>query len=102
MVQFTLPKNSEVRVGKAWPRPEGRNVRKFQVYRWDPDTGENPRVDTYSIDRDRCGPMVLDALIRIKKEIDPTLTFRRSARKGTCGSCAMNTEGINPTPGISA
>ena len=95
MVQFTLPKNSKVRVGKTWPKPEGRNVRKFQIYRWDPDTGENPRVDTYFIDMDRCGPMVLDALIKIKNEIDPTLTFRRSCREGICGSCAMNIDGIN-------
>ena len=95
MVQFTLPKNSKVRVGKTWPKPEGKNVRKFRIYRWDPDTGENPRVDTYFIDMDKCGPMVLDALIKIKNEIDPTLTFRRSCREGICGSCAMNIDGAN-------
>lgn len=43
----------------------------------------------------RCGPMVLDALIKIKNEIDPTLTFRRSCREGICGSCAMNIGGTN-------
>ena len=95
MVQFSLPKNSKVRVGKTWPKPEGKTIRKFQIYRWDPDTGENPRVDTYFIDMDQCGPMVLDALIKIKNEIDPTLTFRRSCREGICGSCAMNIDGIN-------
>ena len=70
-------------------------MRKFQVYRWNPDDGENPRVDTYFVDMDTCGPMVLDALIKIKNEIDPTLTFRRSCREGICGSCAMNIDGIN-------
>ena len=95
MVQFTLPKNSKIRTGKTWPKPEGKSVRKFQIYRWNPDDGENPRVDTYFVDMDTCGPMVLDALIKIKTEIDPTLTFRRSCREGICGSCAMNIDGIN-------
>ena len=71
------------------------NVKCFAVYRFDPDSGENPRVDTYEIDMDSCGPMVLDALIKIKNEIDPTLTFRRSCREGICGSCAMNIGGSN-------
>ncbi|MBC7158400.1 MAG: succinate dehydrogenase iron-sulfur subunit, partial [Rhodobacteraceae bacterium] len=96
MVQFTLPRNSTIRTGKTWPAPQGAtNVRKFRIYRWDPDTGENPRVDTYFLDMDACGPMVLDALIKIKNEIDPTLTFRRSCREGICGSCAMNVDGLN-------
>ncbi|MGA8203838.1 MAG: succinate dehydrogenase iron-sulfur subunit [Woeseiaceae bacterium] len=69
--------------------------RVFAVYRYDPDTGDRPRVDTYELDLDRCGPMVLDALIAIKNEIDPTLTFRRSCREGICGSCAMNIDGGN-------
>src|SRR3546814_16444653 len=67
----------------------------FRVYRWDPDTGENPRVDTYEVDLDSCAPMVLDALIKIKNETDATLTFRRSCREGVCGSCAMNIDGTN-------
>ena len=96
MVQFTLPKNSTITTGKTWPKPEGaKNVRKFQIYRWNPDDGKNPRVDTYFLDMDKCGPMVLDALIKIKNEIDPTLTFRRSCREGICGSCAMNIDGGN-------
>ncbi len=96
MVELTLPKNSRVRVGKSWPKPGGASdVRKFSIYRWNPDDGENPRVDTYFVDMDDCGPMVLDALIKIKNEIDPTLTFRRSCREGICGSCAMNIDGIN-------
>src|SRR3546814_13469710 len=67
----------------------------FRVYRWDPDTGENPRVDTYEVDLDSCAPMVLDALTKIKNETDATLTFRRSCREGVCGSCAMNLDGTN-------
>ena len=96
MVQLTLPKNSQVKQGKVWPAPQGAtNTRTFKVYRYDPDQGENPRWDTYTIDLDKCGPMVLDALIYIKNEIDPTLTFRRSCREGVCGSCAMNIDGGN-------
>jgi succinate dehydrogenase / fumarate reductase iron-sulfur subunit len=96
MVEFTLPKNSRVREGKTWPVPEGATrVKKFRIYRWDPDTGENPRIDTYFVDLDDCGPMILDAVIKIKNEIDPTLTFRRSCREGICGSCSMNIDGVN-------
>ncbi|KAI3357136.1 hypothetical protein L3Q82_015599, partial [Scortum barcoo] len=79
----------------AAPAPEPR-IKKFQIYRWDPDTAEDkPRMQTYDIDLNSCGPMVLDALIKIKNEIDPTLTFRRSCREGICGSCAMNINGGN-------
>ena len=96
MVQLTLPKNSRMTVGKTWPKPEGAtNLRKVQIYRWNPDDGKNPSLDTYFVDMDSCGPMVLDALIKIKNEIDPTLTFRRSCREGICGSCAMNIDGGN-------
>ena len=83
-------------MGKSYKAPEGATrVRKFQVYRWNPDDGQNPRMDTYDVDLDKCGPMVLDALIKIKNEVDPTLTFRRSCREGICGSCAMNIDGVN-------
>ena len=103
MVQFTLPKNSKIRTGKTWSKPEGAtNVRKFQIYRWNPDDGKTPQVDTYFVDLDTCGPMVLDALIKIKNEIDPTLTFRRSCREGICGSCAMNINGVNTLACIQA
>lgn len=96
MAEFALPANSVVRDGKAWPAPEGaNNTRKFKIYRWDPDTGENPRWDTYDVDLDDCGPMVLDALLWIKNKVDPTLTLRRSCREGICGSCAMNIDGSN-------
>ncbi|MBB43510.1 MAG: succinate dehydrogenase iron-sulfur subunit [Rhodospirillaceae bacterium] len=96
MVEFALPANSKVTEGKTYKAPEGtKNVKNFKVYRWDPDTEDNPRIDTYEIDLDTCGPMVLDALIKIKNEIDPSLTFRRSCREGVCGSCAMNVDGTN-------
>jgi len=96
MVQLTLPKNSEVKAGKRHPAPAGATrTRSFKVYRYDPETGENPRWDIYEVDLDRCGPMVLDALIAIKNQIDSTLTFRRSCREGVCGSCAMNISGRN-------
>ena len=96
MATFTLPKNSKIRKdGEVHKATTGGTIRKFNVYRYDPDSGENPRYDTFEIDLDDCGPMVLDALIKIKNEIDPTLTFRRSCREGICGSCAMNMNGKN-------
>ena len=96
MVEFLLPANSKIGPGKTHAAPAGAaNVKRFKVYRWEPDSGENPRVDTFEIDRDDCGPMVLDALIKIKDQVDPTLTFRRSCREGICGSCAMNIDGTN-------
>jgi succinate dehydrogenase / fumarate reductase iron-sulfur subunit len=96
MVEFALPANSKITSGKVFDAPAGaKHVRSFKIYRWDPDTGANPRMDTYRIDLDACGPMVLDALIKIKNELDPSLTFRRSCREGICGSCAMNIDGGN-------
>jgi succinate dehydrogenase / fumarate reductase, iron-sulfur subunit len=96
MAEFTLPANSKVGTGKTFAAPAGaKRVRTFKVYRWDPDSKANPRLDRYDIDLDACGPMVLDALIKIKNEVDTTLTFRRSCREGVCGSCAMNIDGTN-------
>jgi succinate dehydrogenase / fumarate reductase iron-sulfur subunit len=96
MAEFTLPKHSKIHRGKTFAAPEGASRTKtFRIYRWDPDRGENPRVDSYTIDLDACGPMVLDAIIHIKNHVDPTLTFRRSCREGICGSCAMNIGGTN-------
>jgi succinate dehydrogenase / fumarate reductase iron-sulfur subunit len=96
MAEFTLPANSKVRDGR---RHAGSGTAKkpkaFKIYRWDPEGGENPRLDRYEVDLAACGPMVLDALIKIKNEIDSTLTFRRSCREGVCGSCAMNIDGTN-------
>ena len=96
MAEFTLPANSKVREGKRHAGKAGAKAPKgFKIYRWNPDDGENPRLDTYEIDLAACGPMVLDALIKIKNEVDSTLTFRRSCREGVCGSCAMNIDGTN-------
>ncbi len=96
MVQLTLPKNSQVKSGKTWPKPEGaKTVKKFKIYRYDPEGEGNPRWDTYFVDTSKCGPMVLDILIYIKNNIDSTLTFRRSCREGICGSCAMSIGGRN-------
>ena len=96
MANFSLPQNSKIKPGKTFQAPAGATeVREFRVYRWSPDDSENPRMDTYQVDLASCGPMVLDALIKIKNEVDPTLTFRRSCREGICGSCAMNIDGVN-------
>ena len=95
MVQFTLPRNSKIKPGKVWPTPKGEDLKEFRIYRWSPDDGQNPRLDTYHVDLKSCGTMVLDALIKIKNEQDATLTFRRSCREGICGSCSMNIDGAN-------
>jgi succinate dehydrogenase / fumarate reductase iron-sulfur subunit len=96
MVQLNLPKNSRVGKGKTWPSPvSAAPLKEFRIYRWNPDDGANPHIDTYFVDTSECAPMVLDALIVIKSTIDPTLTFRRSCREGICGSCAMNIDGTN-------
>jgi succinate dehydrogenase / fumarate reductase iron-sulfur subunit len=96
MVELLLPKNSRVDKGKVWPKPAGATkLKEYRVYRYDPDTDANPRLDTYYVDLDDCGPMVLDALLWIKNKVDPTLTLRRSCREGICGSCSMNIAGLN-------
>ena len=96
MAELSLPKNSRVKRGRTFDAPPGATrVREFKIYRWNPDDGKNPVTDTYEIDLDACGPMVLDAIIKIKNEIDSSLTFRRSCREGICGSCAMNIDGTN-------
>jgi succinate dehydrogenase / fumarate reductase iron-sulfur subunit len=96
MAEFTLPKNSKITKGKSYPAADGATkTKKFSIYRYNPDTGENPRLDSYEVDLATCGPMVLDALIKIKNEIDTTVTFRRSCREGICGSCSMNIDGTN-------
>jgi len=96
MATLTLPANSKVQPGKAHPaKPGAKSPRTFKIYRFDPDGGAKPRLDSYTVDLADCGPMVLDALIKIKNEVDATLTFRRSCREGVCGSCAMNIDGTN-------
>ncbi|MFZ9180420.1 MAG: succinate dehydrogenase iron-sulfur subunit [Rickettsiales bacterium] len=100
MAEFTLPKNSKIdnKNSKTFKAEEGaKNIQVFEVYRYDPEDIEkkNPHIDRFEIDLDKCGPMVLDALIKMKSEQDSTLTFRRSCREGICGSCAMNIDGSN-------
>ncbi len=100
MVELALPANSKVVPGKSHPAPKGATRPKtFKIYRWAaPEDGakpENPSLDSYTLDLAATGPMVLDALIKIKNEVDATLTFRRSCREGVCGSCAMNIDGQN-------
>eukprot|EP00980_Cylindrotheca_fusiformis_P007987 scaffold1703_cov76-Cylindrotheca_fusiformis.AAC.4 len=76
-------------------KKKNEKIKYFKVYRWDPEQQQRPYLSTYPVDLNDCGPMILDALIKIKNEQDPTLTFRRSCREGICGSCAMNINGVN-------
>ena len=94
MVEFTLPKNSSVTKSPS-TASKGMNFQRVEVYRWSEESGENPRIDTFDIPRDECGSMVLDVLLKIKDNLDSSLTFRRSCREGVCGSCAMNVNGKN-------
>jgi succinate dehydrogenase / fumarate reductase iron-sulfur subunit len=103
MVEFNLPVGSKVGTGKTHKAPSNATrVKIFKVYRFNPDSVDNPSLDTFEVDLDRCGPMVLDALIKIKNEMDSTLTFRRSCREGACGSCAFNVDGTNTLACITA
>ena len=96
MAEFSLPANSKVTQGKNFLTDgDVQNAKVFSIYRWSPDDDDNPRMDKFEVDLDDCGPMVLDALIKIKSEVDSSLTFRRSCREGICGSCAMNIDGTN-------
>ena len=100
MAQFILPKDSKIdkKAGNFFKtKKAAKNIKVFEVYRYNPeDTNKtNPYIDKFEIDTDECGPMVLDALIKIKAEHDSSLTFRRSCREGICGSCAMNIDGTN-------
>jgi len=96
MVQFNLPQNSKIVVGEYYKdKTNSNNLKKVNVYRWNPSDDKNPRVDTFEVDMDNCGPKVLDILFKIKNDIDSSLTFRRSCAHGVCGSCAMNVDGVN-------
>ena len=96
MVQFSLPQNSKIIVGEYYKnKTNSSNLKKVNIYRWDPSNGKNPRIDTFEVDMDHCGPKVLDILFKIKNEIDSSVTFRRSCAHGVCGSCAMNVDGVN-------
>ena len=96
MAEFRLPPGSRPRPGKTHRATAGAgSVRTFRIYRFDPESGDNPRIDTFELDAKGCGPMVLDALIQIKGGVDASLTFRRSCREGIGGSWAMNINGVN-------
>jgi len=96
MAEFTLPKNSKITLGKNFPSANKSSYsKKIHIYRYDPDSGNNPSLDSFELDLEQCGPMVLDALQKIKNELDPSLSYRRSCREGICGSCAMNINGRN-------
>lgn len=82
-------------VRRAFASEAGSRNVTFSIYRYNPDTGAAPKMEDFTVDRGDCGPMVLDALIKIKNEQDSSLTFRRSCREGICGSCAMNIDGEN-------
>lgn len=69
-----------------------QSLKLLSIYRFN---GAKPYLSNYSIDTKKTGPMVLDALNKIKNEQDSTLTFRRSCREGICGSCTMNINGTN-------
>src|SRR5262245_44745522 len=96
MAEFTLPADSKIVEGTRHPQPASpKRPKTFRISRSHPDDGATPHIDTYVVDMADRGPMVLDALIKIKNEVDSTLTFRRSCREGVCGSCAMNIDGTN-------
>ncbi|GAA0171541.1 dehydrogenase [Lithospermum erythrorhizon] len=87
---------SEAEAQQVEPKAkDSSSMKTFQIYRWNPNNPSKPHLQDFQIDLKDCGPMVLDALIKIKNEIDPSLTFRRSCREGICGSCAMNIDGSN-------
>ena len=96
MAQFNLPENSKILKGNYFKDITGsKNLKKINIYRWDPDKKENPKIDTFEVDITKCGNKVLDIFYKIKNEIDPSLTYRRSCAHGVCGSCAMNIDGEN-------
>jgi succinate dehydrogenase (ubiquinone) iron-sulfur subunit len=86
----------KIEFGQNLTADDKKNLKRFDIYRFDPENTDSPKkVMSYFVNLKDCGPMVLDALIKIKDEMDPTLTFRRSCREGICGSCSMNVDGRN-------
>lgn len=67
---------------------------KFRIYRYQPESGDKPRMQDYELEIDPAGKMLLDALLAIKA-LDETLSLRRSCREGVCGSDAVNVNGKN-------
>ncbi|CAF1502110.1 unnamed protein product [Rotaria sordida] len=85
---------------KHLKRESQSRIKTISIYRWiiyinPEEPNKKPYLQDYKIDLNDCGPMVLDVLIKIKNELDPTLAFRRSCREGICGSCSMNIDGRN-------
>jgi succinate dehydrogenase / fumarate reductase iron-sulfur subunit len=98
MVQFTLPQNSKIDKTsgtKFKSETKSDNMKMVQIYRYNPEDDKNPYIDEFEVDLTKCGPMVLDILIKIKSEQDSSVAFRRSCREGICGSCSMNVDGTN-------
>ena len=96
MVDFKLPAHSKIVKGKYYKNKEEPLLQKiFAIYRYDPDTGQNPRIDKFEINLPKKAAMILDVLIKIKDQVDPSLSFRKSCREGICGSCSMNIDGVN-------
>jgi len=96
MVQFNLPQNSKILKGKYFSdKTSSSNIKRVHIYRWSPESNQNPSEDTFEVDLNKCGNKVLDILNKIKNEIDSSLTYRRSCAHGICGSCAMNVDGVN-------
>ncbi|GGI52970.1 succinate dehydrogenase iron-sulfur subunit [Oxalicibacterium solurbis] len=72
----------------------GRTIR-LQIYRYDPDKDEKPYMQDVTVELHPHDKMLLDALQRIKADVDDSLALRRSCREGVCGSDAMNINGKN-------
>ncbi|MBC7711440.1 MAG: succinate dehydrogenase iron-sulfur subunit [Rhizobacter sp.] len=70
------------------------NKRTFEIYRYDPDADAKPYMKTYEVELDGSERMLLDVLMKLKKQ-DDSISFRRSCREGVCGSDAMNINGKN-------
>ena len=70
-------------------------VMKFQIYRYDPDRDAKPYMQSLEATLRPTDKMLLDALMRIKSDVDDSISFRRSCREGVCGSDAMNINGKN-------
>lgn len=68
---------------------------RFSIYRYNPETDREPRMQSYVLDGIEPGTMLRDALLRIKAEQDESLSFRHSCGEGVCGSDALNINGRN-------
>ena len=97
MVELLLPRNSKIQEGQTFKSKSlsDKFLKPIEIYRWDRSDDQNPRIDTFWVDYNEAGPMILDSLNYIKNELDSSLTFRKSCREGICGSCSMNINGTN-------